>query len=71
MNSRVTAIVNTVLFAVIAGLAAGIVVAQLGASSLLAVGSGGGTFVAVATLGTTIAGFLIPPTPSQGSPASS
>ncbi|MFE2015641.1 hypothetical protein [Streptomyces sp. NPDC059491] len=68
MNSRVTAIVITLLVAVIAGLGAGIVTAQLGATSLGAVSAGGATFLAVATLGIAIAALLIPP--NQGPPAS-
>ncbi|MFF6888577.1 hypothetical protein ACFY9F_35980 [Streptomyces sp. NPDC012421] len=68
--TRAHAIIITLLVAVIAGLATGIVTATLGASNLAAVMAGGGAWFAVATLGTAIAAFLFPPASGQGPPAS-
>ncbi|MER5740465.1 hypothetical protein ABT117_33030 [Streptomyces sp. NPDC002262] len=56
-----TAVIIALLVAVIIGLIAGIVTTQLGASSLAAVGTGGGAFIAVATLGMLIVTYLLPP----------
>ncbi|MFJ3099596.1 hypothetical protein [Streptomyces hydrogenans] len=54
-------VVMALLIAVIAGLVSGIVMAQLGASTLTFVGTGGGAFIAVATLGMFIVAYLMPP----------
>ncbi|MFJ6452658.1 hypothetical protein ACIQNV_39390 [Streptomyces hydrogenans] len=56
-----TAVIIALLVAVIAGLVSGIVTAQLGASTLAAVGTGGGAFVAIAGLGLVIVAYLLPP----------
>ncbi|MEV6332292.1 hypothetical protein [Streptomyces sp. NPDC051909] len=71
MNTRVTTVIIIVLIAVIAGLGAAIITAQLGASGLAAVAAGGGAFVGIATVGVAIAAFLIPTAQSQAPPASS
>ncbi|MDX2295881.1 MULTISPECIES: hypothetical protein [Streptomyces] len=63
-TARITAVVIVVLLAVIAALGAGIVVALLGVSALAAVTVGGGTWVAVATVGIATVAFLFPPAPS-------
>ncbi|MEU2510154.1 hypothetical protein ABZ621_36435 [Streptomyces sp. NPDC007863] len=58
---RIVAVVIAVLLAVVIGLGAGIVTAALGARALVAVGAGGGAFIAIATLGMIIVAYLVPP----------